>query len=169
MTNRTILQGLKARLMQAKSSWADDLYNVLWAYQTTLHIPTRETSFKLTFGTEAIIPLDIGLLVLRVESFDPQQNENQLQANLDLLKKAREQASIPMAAYRHRVAKYYNSRVKSKIFRLRDLVLRRTEVSKPTEVGKLSPKWEGPYQIIKVIRLGAYRLQRMDKSIVPWT
>ena len=29
VTNRTILRGLKARLTQAKSSWADDLYNVL--------------------------------------------------------------------------------------------------------------------------------------------
>ena len=74
-----------------------------------------------------------------------------------------------MVIYRYKVAKYYNSRVKSKVFELGDLVLRRTEASQPVEVGKLSLKWEGPYQIIKVIRLGAHQLQRMDKSIVPQT
>ena len=64
VTNRTMLQGLKARLTQAKSSWVDDLYNILWAYRTTPGTPTRETPFILMFGTEAIIPLDIRLPIL---------------------------------------------------------------------------------------------------------
>ena len=80
VTNQTILQGLKARLTQAKSSWADDLYNVLWAYRTTPRIPMGETLFKLMFGIEAIIPLDVGLSMLWIENFDSQQNESQLQA-----------------------------------------------------------------------------------------
>ena len=116
VTNRTILQGLKARLTQAKSSWADDLYNVLWAYRTTPRTPTGETPFKLTYGAEAVIPLNVELPSLQVENFDPQQNEDQLRASLDFIDEARERASIRMAAYQHRVAKYYNSRVKSKIF-----------------------------------------------------
>ena len=169
VTNRTILQGLKARLTQAKSSWADDLYNVLWAHRTTPRTPTGETPFKLTYGTEAVIPLNVELPSLQVENFDPQQNEDQLRASLDFIEETRERASIRMAAYQHRVAKYYNSRVKSKIFEQGDLVLRKAEASQPTEIGKLSPKWEGPYQVIKVIRPGAYQLQRMDGSIVPRT
>ena len=39
LTNQTILQGLKARLTQVESSWANDLYNILWAYLTTLLLP----------------------------------------------------------------------------------------------------------------------------------
>ena len=163
------MQGLKARLTQAKSSWADDLYNVLWAYRTTPRTPTGETPFKLTYGTEAVIPLNVELPSLQVENFNPQQNEDQLGASLDFIEETRERASIRMAAYQHRVAKYYNSRVKSKIFGQGDLVLRKAEASQPTETGKLSPKWEGPYQVIKVIRPGAYQLQRMDGSIVPRT
>ena len=78
VTNRIILRGLKARLTQAKSSWTDDLYNLLWAYRTTPRTPTGETPFKLTYGIEAIIPLDVGLPSLRVENFDSQRNEDQL-------------------------------------------------------------------------------------------
>ena len=109
---------------------------MLWAYRTTLHIPTEETPFKLTFSTEAITPLDIRLPTLWIENFDSQQNEGQLQANLDLIEEAREWASIRMAAYRQRVARYYNSWVKAKIFELGELALRRIEASQPTKVGK---------------------------------
>ena len=75
----------------------------------TPQISTGETPFKLTYGTKAMIPLDISLPALWTENFDPQQNENQLWANLELLEEAREQASIRMVAYRHKVDKYYNS------------------------------------------------------------
>ena len=70
-----------------------------------------------------------------------------------------EQALIRTATYQQQVAKYYNSRVKSKVFKVDDLVLRESKVSQPTECEKLSPKWERPYRIIRVIRLGAYQLQ----------
>ena len=63
-TNRIILHGLKTRLTHAKSSWAEDLYNILWAYRTTSKTPTRETPFRLAFGTEVVIPLDLGLPAL---------------------------------------------------------------------------------------------------------
>ena len=142
---------------------------MLWAYRTTPRTPIGETPFKLTYGTEAVIPLDVGLPSLWVENFDSQRNEDQLRANLDFIEEAREQASIRMAAYQHKVAKYYNSRVKSKIFERGDLVLRKAEASQPIEIGKLSPRWEGPYQVTKVVRPGAYQLQRMDGSIVPRT
>ena len=72
-----------------------------------------------------------------------------------------------MAIYQQKVAKYCNSRVKSKTIKVGNLDLRTSKVSQPTEVGKLSPKWEGPYQVVKIIRPGAYQLQRSDGSIVP--
>ena len=34
-TNKTILNGLKKRLDEAKGRWAEELPNVLWAYRTT--------------------------------------------------------------------------------------------------------------------------------------
>ena len=72
-----------------------------------------------------------------------------------------------MAAYQHKVIKYYNSRVKTKIFKFRDLVLRRAEASQPNAIMKISPKWEGSYQNIKIVRLGMYQLQWLDHSLVP--
>ena len=37
----------------------------------------------------------------------------------------------------------------------------------PTEQEKLSPKLEGPYLVDKVIRLGIYRLKKLDRTPLP--
>ncbi len=39
--------------------WVEELPSVLLAYKTTVRTPTKETPFKLTFGTEAVIPVEI--------------------------------------------------------------------------------------------------------------
>ncbi|KAK3012500.1 hypothetical protein RJ639_008524 [Escallonia herrerae] len=66
-----------------------------------------------------------------------------------------------------RVARYYNRRVRMRIFRVGDLVLRKLEVSDPkAAVGKLSPNWEGPYKVSKVLRPGAYSLETLSGEAI---
>ena len=55
--NRTLLYGLKAYLSQAKGLWVKE-------YRMTQRVPTGETPSKLTFETEAVISLEIGLPML---------------------------------------------------------------------------------------------------------
>ena len=57
--NRTLLKIIKTKLDDAKGAWPEELPNVLWAYRTTARTPTRETPFRLTYGTEAVIPVEI--------------------------------------------------------------------------------------------------------------
>ena len=85
MTNRTLLQGIKVRLEKAKGTWTDELYHVLWAYRTPQRLSMGETPFALAFGTEAIIPIELKLLSVRVVAFDEQRNSQDLKANLDLV------------------------------------------------------------------------------------
>ena len=37
-------------------------------------------------------------------------------------------------------------------------------------MGKLGPTWEGPYRVTSIVRIGAYRLEDLDKRLVarPW-
>ncbi|GFS40548.1 hypothetical protein Acr_00g0069240 [Actinidia rufa] len=85
VTNRTILRNLKARLERSKSEWAEDLPRVLWAYHTTSRIPTGETPYSMVFGTESVIPVEIGMPNFRTSNFDKESNEVELRLNLDLL------------------------------------------------------------------------------------
>ena len=72
---------------------------------------TGEMLFSLVFGTKAVIPVEVGLLSYRVENYAEQENDVALLENLDFLNEKRDQAAIRLAAYKHLVAKYYNSRV----------------------------------------------------------
>ena len=101
----------------------------------------------MVYGMEAMILLEIGLPSTRVEQYREPGNFECRRANLDLLPKLRCEAQLRMASYRQRVARYYNAKVKPKLFRPGDLVLRKAEVSKPLDQGKLAPNWEGPYMV----------------------
>ncbi|XP_025664847.1 uncharacterized protein [Arachis hypogaea] len=58
--NKIIVKGLKKRLNGAKGLWADELGSVLWSYRTTPQISIGETPFPLTYGIEAVVPVEIG-------------------------------------------------------------------------------------------------------------
>ena len=71
-----------------------------------------------------------------------------------------------MATYKQKVVRYYNSQVKSKAFRVGDLVLRRA-VSQPQNQEKFAPNWEGPYEVRQVVRLGTYYLKELRGADLP--
>jgi hypothetical protein len=90
---------IKTQLEGAKGLWPEKLLNVLWAYRTTTRTLTGETMFRLTFGTEAVILVEIGLTSFRTNKYDEESNNNQLWLNLDLLDEARDQAEVKTKAY----------------------------------------------------------------------
>lgn len=69
MTNRSLLKIIKTWLELAKDTWPKELPNVLWAYKMMTKIPTGETPFKLTFGFEAVIQVEVRLTSIRVKTY----------------------------------------------------------------------------------------------------
>ena len=63
--------------------------------------------------------------------FNPEQNESNLQANLDLLKEIREDSNIKIVAKQRQIAQYYNKWVKIRTFEEGDLVVRNCLASRP--------------------------------------
>jgi len=162
LANRTMLHGLKARVDKADGSWVDELPSILWSYRTIRRGSTGETPFSLCYGSEALIPVEIGVPTLRVEHFDPESNEQGLRNNLDTVEELREEARVRQAVYNQRIERYYNRRVRARSFLPGDLVLRRVSVSNPRDSNKLSPSWEGPYRVTETLSPAAYRLKTMD-------
>lgn len=58
-----------------------------------------ETSFSLALGTEAMIPIELGIPSVCVVNFDEQTNSKKQFVDLDLLDEARERAYVKMVAY----------------------------------------------------------------------
>nr|XP_025634567.1 uncharacterized protein LOC112728581 [Arachis hypogaea] len=163
--NKVVLLGLKKRLANKKGVWADELASVLWSYRTTEQLSTGETPFCLTYGVDAMIPVEIGepsprLLLKGVEEA----------VEKDLADEAREIAHLSEIALKQRMALRYNTKVLKKEFEQNDLVLRRNDIGLPTQgQGKLATNWEGPYRVREVIGNGSYKLEKLDGKEVPRT
>ena len=99
MTNRTLLKIIKAKLDDAKGAWLEELPSVLWAYKTTARTPTGETPLRLTYGTEAVIPVEMGVTSIKREMFREENYDDQLRVNLDCIDKVKERASDKMTKY----------------------------------------------------------------------
>ena len=70
MTNKSLFKIIKTQLDGAKGAWPEELPNVLWTYRTTTRVPMRETPFRLTFGTKAVILVEVGLMNIRVKAYE---------------------------------------------------------------------------------------------------
>ena len=129
VTNRTLLKIIKSRLDNAKGAWPEELPNVLWAYRTTARTPTGETPFKLTYGTEAVIPVEVGITSVRRGTFNLGCNDDELRLSLDCLDEVKDNASSKMTKYQLKMAEYYNKRVKLRRMDIGDLVLHKTTIA----------------------------------------
>ncbi|XP_025630274.1 uncharacterized protein [Arachis hypogaea] len=72
--NRIILQGLKKKLSEAKGEWDDLIPEILWSYNTSIQSAIGETPFKLVYGAEALIPIEISVPTLRTDLYDQSNN-----------------------------------------------------------------------------------------------
>ena len=138
--NKVIVNWLKKRLDDAKGRLVEELPHVLWTYRTTPRPSTRETPFSMTYGVEAVIPLETSFLTLQTSTFTPSNNDELLGKSLDLIEGKREKAMIQLAYYHQKLKQGYDANVKLRPLAPRDLVLRKVMGNaKNPSWGKLGP------------------------------
>ena len=114
----------------------------------------------MTYGVEAVIPLETGFPTLRTSAFTPGNNDGLLEKSLDLIVERRENAMVQLAYYQHKLKQGYDTNVKLRPLAVGDLVLRKVlGTTKNPAWGKLGPNWEGPYRITSVAGIGGYYLK----------
>ncbi|GJW09112.1 reverse transcriptase domain-containing protein [Tanacetum coccineum] len=161
--NRSLMEGIKTRLGRERKCWVDELPNVLWAHRTSLKTSNRETPCNLTFESEAVITAEIGMPTHRTMMIkEGDENEEEMRLNLNLLTERREAGAIREARYKMKMEQYYNKRVRPMSFKMDEYVYRKNEASRVENLGKLGPKWEGPYLIVEAYHNGSYKLCTMD-------
>nr|GEV22580.1 hypothetical protein [Tanacetum cinerariifolium] len=62
--NRSLGEGIKARLDARSKNWMEELPHVLWAHRTMIKSSNGDTPFSLTYEIEAVIPTEIGMPTL---------------------------------------------------------------------------------------------------------
>ncbi|RWW48872.1 hypothetical protein BHE74_00045016, partial [Ensete ventricosum] len=119
--------------------------SILWASRTTPKTSTGESSFSITFRTEAILSPEVIYLTFWVETYEEPSSSDRLRENLDLLEERRAAMHLRILGYKRAITNLYNHR------------------------GKLAPNWEGPYRIESVPREGTYTLLTMEGKQLPRT
>lgn len=94
-----IKQTLKTNLGLLKGAWAKELPKVLWSYRTTTWTSLGETPFWLTYGCEAMIPVEFRVESFRREVFDEENNDRLMHLRLDLIEEYRKKAQLIVAVY----------------------------------------------------------------------
>jgi hypothetical protein len=162
--NGMILQGLKPRIFDRlnKSSrrWLQELPAVVWSLRTT---PSRATGFSpffLVYGVEVVLPMDLEYGSSRVKSYDEGANQRAREDSLDQLDEARTVALMHTTRYQQELRRYQARKIRRRDFDEGDLVLRLRQDNRRRH--KLSPPWEGPYAVVKVLKLGTYKLANKD-------
>ena len=122
----------------------------------------------MTYGVEAVIPLEIRFPTLRSNSFIPSKNDELLGKSLDLIEKWKESAMVQLAYYQNKLKQRYDVNVKLRSLAVGDLVLRKVlGMARNPAWGKLGPNWEGPYRITSAAGIGAYYLEDLEEKAVP--
>ena len=57
----------------------------------------------MTYGTEAMTPLETGFPMLRTSFFTPSNSDGLLEKSLDLIEKWRENVMVQLAYYQHKL------------------------------------------------------------------
>jgi transposase InsO family protein len=157
--NGMILQGLKPRIYNDLNKfdrrWVKELPSVVWSLRTTPSRATGFTPFFLVYGAEAILPTDLEYGSPRTRTYDDQSNQTSREDSLDQLEEARDMALLHSARYQQSLRRYHARGVRSQDLQVGDLVLRLRQDARGCH--KLTPSWEGPFIIAKILKPGTYK------------
>lgn len=103
---------VKKRLDKARVRWVNKLLSVLWSYRTTSKSSTEATPFMLTYVTEAVVSIEVGIASLHVGQFEEQMNQEGLKMIIDLVDEVRDETYTKVQEYKRKASNYYNLWVK---------------------------------------------------------
>jgi hypothetical protein len=132
----------------------------VWSLRTTPSRATGFTPFFLVYDAEAILPTDLEYGSPRVWGYDEGTNQRAREDSLDQLDEVCTMALMHSARYQQALRRYQARKVQRRDFSKGDLVLRLRQDNRGRH--KLSPPWEGPYIVVKVLKPSTYKLANKD-------
>jgi hypothetical protein len=117
--------------------WIDELPCALWGNRTSPSRAIEETPLFLVYGADVILPPEVTMGSLCVQTYDKATQDQLPCEDIDLVDEQRWQSVIKNAWYRQALRRYHHRFVHSRELQIDDLVLQR-ELSREG-ANKLSP------------------------------
>ncbi|XP_045810928.1 uncharacterized protein LOC123905369 [Trifolium pratense] len=167
--NKIIIGLIRKHIAQKPRNWNKTLNQVLWACRNSPKESTNSTPFRLTYGHDVVLPVEIYLQSIRIQrpmEIPTDHYWSMMFDELVDLDEERLRALDTLTRQKERVAKAYNKKVKSKTFDVGNLVWKviLPMDKKDRVLGKWSPNWEGPFKIIQVFSNRAYEIEELTSE-----
>jgi hypothetical protein len=111
-----------------------------------------------------MLPTEVDHKSFRVQHFSEERSYDSRVDDLTRLEELRKAAVIQSAKHQQAMKWYHARNICSRNFQVGDFVLWKIQMTKDWH--KLSPTWEGTYEVVQVTRPGSYRPQWEDDSEV---
>ena len=118
-----MLNILHQKVHKSGRDWHHQINPALWAYKTSIHTPTGATPFSLVYGSEAILSLEVEILLLRVSLHGLITDEDHMTMRvheLTTLEECHKATFDHMHTYQKRMSTTYNKKVHLREFQVGD-------------------------------------------------
>ena len=99
MVTNGIKKHLLVPLRRAAGAWPEELPSVLWSLRTTPNASTEFTPFFMVHGAEAVLPSDVRFDAPRIQAYEEDEADTELEDASNLLEEARNTALARTAVY----------------------------------------------------------------------
>ena len=114
-----LIEILEKMLEENHKDWHEILSKTLWAYGNSKSSSIRVSHFSITYGQDAVLPMEVVVPSLRVSkknSLTTQEYSEAMMRELESIDDGIIQGFNYMLIQKNKVAQTYNKRVKRKIF-----------------------------------------------------
>ncbi|XP_059302205.1 uncharacterized protein LOC132054169 [Lycium ferocissimum] len=143
----------------------EQLPYALLGYRTTTRTSIGATPYLLVYGTEAVIPAEVEIPSLRIIQEAELKDAEWVKSRYEQLAMIEEKRMVAVChgrLYRQRMSKAFNKRVRTRLFQIEQLVLKRVFPHQEEYKGNFAPNWQGTYMVRKILSGGAVVLAEMD-------
>ena len=125
-SNKSLIRIIKKLLEDNKRNWDSKLKFPLWVDRVTTKKSTRNSSFKLVYGTEAIFPIQLTLPVANFLQEGQNEGNDMARRISDLAEvhQIRDQLIEKSATHEKRIKEAFGRKAKLENFQIGDLVLK---------------------------------------------